>query len=743
MKNHFLMSCITIFLIGCTLQAQSKDNYCAEWEKINDTVGSYKIAFENNYKKLSKVGVKCKIKIFTSNGILYREQLKMDSALINFNKAISLCKELHLNKELISPLISKAYILVQTNKANKAKSLLKEAKKVLETMPKNEDWNLYFQTQAYIANVSSDYDTALTYTDSSIIFSEKIKANLFLQSGYINKGIFLMKKSNYKAAAESFIKAIERAEETKEYNSIEIYYYKLAECYNSMEQYETSLKYHRKALKYSRDAGNDYIAMLTYSKMFNSQFALDRMNEAMISIDSAIVKSKRINDYGRLGSAYNNKGTVYFEKIKDYDKAEYYFKESYKYALKANASKQSDDVLKSKAIHGMIKIYLYKKRYKQVKYFLDILEKDAHKTGILTHKQTLNSLYSKYYQAIGEPSKAIKYLREEYRIKDSISNDKVKTQVANLEKQYDTKNKELQIVKLDKEKKEQEQLTVKAKAKQNMYLMAAIVLLLILVLGYWLFRKLKKQKEELDATNKVKNRLFSIISHDLRSMLIPFQRSGRILQHYIEGKDYDKTIMFSKELQKNSEGLSSMLDNLLSWSLEQMNGYKMNPELLYVKTELRAIKTSFKQQAAFKDTVINIDAKEELALTIDKGAFHIIFRNLIGNALKYTENGRIKIELKRELNTLKCALIDTGVGMSKEQLEHLFSLENKTSSLGTRGEKGTGLGLSLVYRFVTMNGGRIEVSSEKRVGTKFNLSFPLLDSDIVATQKVNERELSA
>ncbi len=100
--------------------------------------------------------------------------------------------------------------------------------------------------------------------------------------------------------------------------------------------------------------------------------------------------------------------------------------------------------------------------------------------------------------------------------------------------------------------------------------------------------------------------------------------------------------------------------------------------------------------------------------------------------------------MKRNLNILKCSVIDTRVGMSREQLKELFILENKASSLGTRGEKGTGLGLSLVYRFVTMNGGRIEVSSEKRVGTKFDLSFPLLDSDIVHSQKLNEiKELSA
>ena len=156
-----------------------------------------------------------------------------------------------------------------------------------------------------------------------------------------------------------------------------------------------------------------------------------------------------------------------------------------------------------------------------------------------------------------------------------------------------------------------------------------------------------------------------------------------------------------------------------------------------------AIKTNFHQQAEFKNTKINIVNEEEIALNIDKGAFHIIFRNLIGNALKYTENGTIRIELKRELNLLKCTIIDTGIGMDKELAETLFTKDANESHIGTKGEKGTGLGLGLVSRFVKMNKGEITVSSEKRVGTKFYLNFPLSESDIIETEKLNRKEQSA
>ena len=113
-------------------------------------------------------------------------------------------------------------------------------------------------------------------------------------------------------------------------------------------------------------------------------------------------------------------------------------------------------------------------------------------------------------------------------------------------------------------------------------------------------------------------------------------------------------------------------------------------------------------------------------MKFDKGAFHVIFRNIIGNSLKYTENGTIKIEVVKDVNSLKFYIIDTGIGMTAEQLESMFKLEENKTTIGTQGEKGTGIGLNLVYRFVTMHQGKINVSSEKRIGTKFELFFPII-----------------
>jgi len=372
------------------------------------------------------------------------------------------------------------------------------------------------------------------------------------------------------------------------------------------------------------------------------------------------------------------------------------------------------------ALDGMAKINLKKKKYRESKKYIDLLEKQTELSKILIFKKALHYYKSDYYENTGKSEKALIHLKKFHSIKDSIANGEVKTKVAKLEKKYETKKKELNIVKLIKEKEEQQLVVQKAKAQQNLYLLAAGFLLLLLGIGAWAFRKLRKQQKELSETNQVKNRLFSIIAHDLRGMMIPFQRSGKILKHHIDKGNHQKTIELSQALEQNSESLSNMLDNLLNWSLEQMNGYKMNPEKISISEELSKIIEGYEQQATYKKTKIELKSTEDIAIYMDKGAFHVIFRNLIGNALKYTEEGNIRIAFKNENDLFTCSVMDTGIGMDPTQLENLFTLEEKKSTVGTKGEKGTGLGLNLVYRFI-----RMHVSSEKRLGSRFDIKIPI------------------
>ncbi|MFD2561835.1 tetratricopeptide repeat-containing sensor histidine kinase [Aquimarina rubra] len=714
-----------VFLVTLPSYSQTEKEYCEQWHKTMDTIQSYEVAFKFCREMIDKVDETCKAEIHISRGYMFMNQRNVDSSVYYLDKGISLAKKTNNSELLSSAYGKKAYNFALHNEKDKAERLLKKTRKILTEYPESEHWILYHQTYAYLADIESDYERALKYTDSTVILAERNNLEDFLPSCYGNRGTYSMRLSQYEKAADSFLKAIEVLERDSKPSDLDTYYCMLATTYRRLEQYDIAIKYFKKAIKESDKTQNEFIRMLTYSRMADAQRKFDLPEEALISVDSTLIIAKKLNNNGMIADGLHTKATIYFENLEDYDQAEIYFEEAYQSILKSNAIKKIDDMMLISAIDGMAKINLKKQNYVRAKKYIDLLEQETNTSKILIFKKALHYYKSDYYENTGKSDKALVHLKKFHFIKDSIASKEVKTQVADLEKKYDTQKKELAIVTLNQEKEQQQRIAKQAKAQQNLYLLATGVLLFIVVIGAWAFQKLRRQQKELASTNQVKNRLFSIIAHDLRGMIIPFQRSGKILKYHIDKGNHEKTIELSQALEQNSESLSNMLDNLLNWSLEQMNGYKMNPQTISVSKQLNEIISGYKQQAIYKKTKIDLKYEEDLSIQFDKGAFHVIFRNLIGNALKYTEEGNIRIEFTNKDNTFLCSVTDTGVGMSQDQLAHLFALEEKKSSIGTQGEKGTGLGLNLVYRFIKMHKGTIHVSSEKRIGTRFDLSIPI------------------
>ncbi|HNP17874.1 MAG TPA: HAMP domain-containing sensor histidine kinase, partial [Fulvivirga sp.] len=177
---------------------------------------------------------------------------------------------------------------------------------------------------------------------------------------------------------------------------------------------------------------------------------------------------------------------------------------------------------------------------------------------------------------------------------------------------------------------------------------------------------------------------------------------------------------------KTADDLSGLLDNLLNWALQQQGHFPNVPEKIEVEELGNELKGIFSNMAKAKNIELTTLVSNNLALWGDKNTTRTIFRNLVNNALKFTPEGG-KVSLLAELNGNSATVIvqDTGVGIAEEELKRLFEMDGKKSAYGTAGEKGLGLGLQLVYEFVEMNKGTIEVESEVGKGTKFIVNLPL------------------
>lgn len=227
----------------------------------------------------------------------------------------------------------------------------------------------------------------------------------------------------------------------------------------------------------------------------------------------------------------------------------------------------------------------------------------------------------------------------------------------------------------------------------------------------------------LEKLNTEKDKLFSIISHDLKTPLASIQQYLDLLIHMELKSDERKWI--ESNLLKATTNTQELLANLLQWSKNQLEGTDLRLHNINLRKNLKKALDVINVVAQSKDIKINIIIADDINVIADADMLQLVIRNLLHNAIKFTQKGGI-VDIVASTVTNKCiiSIIDNGVGMSKASQEEVFSLKIK-STYGTDNENGTGLGLVLCKEYTELQGGKIWFSSQKDVGSVFNVSLPL------------------
>lgn len=244
--------------------------------------------------------------------------------------------------------------------------------------------------------------------------------------------------------------------------------------------------------------------------------------------------------------------------------------------------------------------------------------------------------------------------------------------------------------------------------------------------------ELAAAKEELSETvqrlrqaNQSKDKLFSIIAHDLRG---PIGAISMSLELYLKD-DFDagfETNMLS-ELEKSAKSTYNLLENLLFWARSQRKELNVTPRELSLEDIIEDNLDLLNSSAKHKNINLQNNLKRDYRIKADYNLIITVVRNLISNAIKFTpENGTICINAEPKNDFVVVSVSDTGIGIDKSTLEKIFNPDTRYTTLGTNHEKGTGLGLMLCKEFVEKNGGEIWVESKKEEGTTFYFSVPLL-----------------
>ena len=234
---------------------------------------------------------------------------------------------------------------------------------------------------------------------------------------------------------------------------------------------------------------------------------------------------------------------------------------------------------------------------------------------------------------------------------------------------------------------------------------------------------LQQKNEALEKISLTREKLLSIIAHDIKSPMVGLKSSLDLLNDEIISIDEFKT--HSLELSIRIDQLNNNLDNLLQWAQSQMMGIVANPVNFSVKETILDTVNFLKQFLEAKKLSIDIDVPDNLYAYADENHIKLICRNIITNAIKFSyPESCIYIKANIENNVVQIAIKDEGVGMKSETVLHLFNPLKISSNYGTLNEKGTGLGLQLCKEFLEKNNGKIEVTSELSKGSTFTFAIP-------------------
>lgn len=237
--------------------------------------------------------------------------------------------------------------------------------------------------------------------------------------------------------------------------------------------------------------------------------------------------------------------------------------------------------------------------------------------------------------------------------------------------------------------------------------------------------ELEIKNEKLESLNHLNNRITSIISHDLKGPINSL-KAYMDSSHINENNPEDLAQLFPL-VKNNLNSLNELVENLLEWSRSTTD---VNFSEVKIKDLVLEVCYLFEGKALEKNIKLSCDKIDDVRVVADIGMLKFIVRNLVNNAIKFTENGEVKVETEPTKDQkIIVRVIDNGIGITPDVLERIKLEDKRISTKGTRNEKGTGLGIQLIREFLSIHKTEIKIESEDKKGSTFSFVLPLYTDD--------------
>lgn len=567
-------------------------------------------------------------------------------------------------------------------------------------------------------------DSAKNYYLKSITYFKKADDIIGIANALNRLGVLALRKADYPVAAQHFYRAL-KIYQNKHYPiGIAESYLKIGALYDRQQNYGTALFYIKKAESTLKGLPLSSIKLYVYSGLGNAYFKQGEYRRAADYYRQGTQLSAT-PEYRSLNLSLTSGLASCLAKLNQHDKALAMLKGLLPKAVTTGLYDREIQI-----ISALGDAHVAKHPDSSQYYYETAVAKSEFRGDMETAIRNLKSLYQLHYDN-GDYLHALKVSARERTLSDSLFNIQKALQIANLEANHQLSDAKTNIQTLQAREK-----AIQIERHGVILVCIVIVISMLFILHFYVRKKklnnqlraavdrLNNVNIELDQANQSKDKIFSIIGHDLRSPLASVIGMLDILEEDI--LEAEERRMVAKKLADQTNGALELLNNLLTWGQTQLKGVQHTPQHINLFEIAKRNIQLLTLQAKPKELVLHNQVKIDTVCLADPTHIDFVIRNLLSNAIKYSfMGGKVTIGIIDEVSSeyLGIFVSDNGTGMDNEIAARLFSVDVKSQG-GTNGEKGTGLGLLICKSFVEANGGKISIRSEIGKGSTFTFTLP-------------------
>lgn len=575
---------------------------------------------------------------------------------------------------------------------------------------KKELTQLYGFVGVIYQHYKDQIQIAIPYYDKSLKVSLETKDSIQLAYVYNNLGDAFYKMGNVPLALENAKKSMEIFKKINHLPGIAYSYANLGYVNRIRQHYSEALECFKNAIEIRESIQDSFGIASSTLEIGRTYYELKDYEPALQYFKKSVYLHDNLENKNYTAYSYQGMADVYYQTNR-YDSALVFYQKALDLSIERDNTPE--------VIKGLLAIALVYGHTNKVEEGEKLFELAKEKSNKLDDPQINLEIYkagAHFYQELKLYQNATQNYQKYIDLSDSLFS------VFQLQTIEEVKNRFAVLEDLNQVNED-----LGEKRKEQIYLIIISVLLGIIIIFIILrYRIIVKLSSALKASNQSKDKVLSIVSHDLISPFNTIIGFSEILNENIKNKNYEEAEAYSQIIYRSSKENLRLTENLLNWARAQRNVIRLSIETFELIPLFNEVIDVLNSQARSKNIGFKIPSDSSESIKADKNLIKTVLINLMSNAIKFSyENGTIELKIVKKHNEVLISVIDNGVGIKPEILPKLFKENESVQTKGTRNEKGTGLGLLVCKEFVELHGGRIGVESEFRKGTTFYFTLPI------------------